>query len=525
MFDLQYNFVLLLIWLASMIIIRTIFSKTRTKATHRLPPSPQALPIIGHLHLLCRNPQQALNKLSNRYGPLIYLLFGSQPSVIVSSAEVAKECLKTNENCFLNRPKMTNLDYLTYGSADFTMTPYGPKWKLMKKLCMAELLGGRTMELHLPLRREETKRFLKSMLRKAEKCEKVDVGAELIRLTNNIISMMALKQRCSEDDDEAQEVRKLVKDMCELARGFNISDMIWFCKKLDLQGYGKKLKHARDGYDKMMEKIMKEHEEARKKRKQSGGDDEFVKDFLDILLEIYEDQSSEIRLTRENVKAFIMNMFGAGTDSTAVTIEWALLELINHPNVMAKARREIDSKVGHNRIVEESDTSKLPYLQAIVKETLRLHPTAPMIMRESTEDCTINGYHIPAKTQLFVNVWSIGRDPNHWENPLEFQPERFTGEEGNIRKSDKLDVKGQNFHYLPFGSGRRSCPGASLAMEVVQTILGGMIQCFEWKVWEEGVGRAVVNMEEGPGISSPTAPPLVCVPVSRLSPSVLNGSV
>ncbi|KAF3442606.1 hypothetical protein FNV43_RR16522 [Rhamnella rubrinervis] len=524
MFDLQDNLVLLLIWLASIIIIRTIFSKTRAKPAHRLPPSPRALPVIGHLHLLGRIPHQALHKLSNHYGPLIYLLFGSKPSVIVSSAEMAKECLKTNEHCFLNRPKMTNIDYLTYGSADFTMTPYGPCWKFMKKLCMSELLGGRTLEVHLPLRREERKRFLKSMLRKAEKGEKVDVGAALIRLTNNIISMMALKQRCSENEDEAHEVRKLVEDMCQLAGRFNASDMIWFCKNLDLQGYGKKLKHVRGGYDKMMEKIMKEHEEARKKRNLNGGDDGFVKDFLDILLDIYEDQSSEFRLTRENVKAFIMNMFGAGTDTSAVTIEWALSELINHPNVMAKARQEIDSEVGHNRTVEESDISNLPYLQAIVKETLRLHPTGPLIVRESTEECTINGYHIPAKTRLFVNVWSIGRDPNHWENPLEFRPERFTGEEGIIRKRDQLDVRGQNFQYLPFGSGRRSCPGASLAMEVVQTTLGGMIQCFEWKVWEEGNG-GVVDMEEGPGISLPRARPLVCVPVSRLSPSVFNGSV
>lgn len=201
---------------------------------------------------------------------------------------------------------MTNVDYLTYGSADFTMTPYGPYWKFMKKLCMSELLGGRTLELHLPLRREERKRFLQSMLRRAEKGEEVDVGAALISLTNNIISRMALKQRCSEDEDEAHEVRKLVKDMCELAGRFNASDMIWFCKNLDLQGYGKKLKHVRDGYDKMMEKIMKEHEEARKQRKENGGDDGYVKDLLDILLDIYEDQSSEIKLTRENIKAFIM---------------------------------------------------------------------------------------------------------------------------------------------------------------------------------------------------------------------------
>ncbi|KAH7512429.1 cytochrome P450 93A3 [Ziziphus jujuba] len=511
MADFQDNFFLLLVGLASMFLIRTIISKTRNKP--RLPPSPRALPIIGHLHLLTKIPHQALHKLSNRYGPLIYLLFGSKPCVIVSSPEIAKECLKTNEKCFLNRPKMANIDYLTYGSADFTMAPYGPYWKFMKKLCMSELLGVRTLDLHIPVRREEIKRFLKSTLRKAEKGEEMEVGAEVIRLTNNIISRMALKRRCSEDEDEAHKVRKLIEEMCELAGRFNASDMFWFCKNLDLQGYGKRLKDVRDGYDRMMEKIMNEHEETRKK-KRSQSDEDGVKDLLDILLDIYEDENSEIKLTRENIKAFIMNMFGAGTDTSAVTIEWALSELINHPNVVEKARKEIDSVVGQSRIVEESDIDNLPYLQAIVKETLRLHPTGPLIVREAIEDCNINGYHIPAKTQIFVNVWALGRDPNHWENPLEFLPERFTG------KKRQLDVRGQHFEYLPFGSGRRSCPGASLAMEVVQTTLGAMIQCFDWKVGEDANGK--VDMEEGPGISLPRAHPLVCVPVSRLSSSAFT---
>lgn len=166
-------------------------------------------------------------------------------------------------------------------------------------------------------------------------------------------------------------------------------------------------------------------------------------------------------------------MFGAGTDTSAVTTEWAMSELINHPYVMAKARQEIDMVIGKSKMVEESDIANLPYIQAIVKETLRLHPTGPLVVRECTEDCIIAGYEIPAKTRLFVNVWAIGRDPNHWENPLEFWPERFLNKE-EMGKS-QLDVRGQHFHLLPFGTGRRSCPGATLAMQVVQTTLAVMI--------------------------------------------------
>ncbi|THG08608.1 cytochrome P450 93A3-like [Camellia sinensis] len=510
--DFQGYIILFLIWLTSIILLRAFF---RNRATSHLPPSPLALPIIGHLHLLAPIPHQALHKLSTRYGPLIHIFLGSVPCLVASSPETAKELLRTHETSFSNRPLMTAVDYLTYGSQDFSFAPYGPYWKFMKKLCMSELLGGRTLDQLLPVRHDEIKRFIELLLRKAKAGEVVDVGGELVRVTNNVISRMIMSERCSEDEDEAGEVRKLIQETAELTGKFNLSDFIWFCKNLDLQGFRKRLKDVRDRFDEMMERIIKEHQDSRKKKKKENCDgDDTVKDLLHILLDISEDENSEIRLSKENIKAFILDIFAAGTDTSAITTEWALAELINHPNIMEKAKNEIDAIVGKSRLVEESDIANLPYLQAIVKETLRLHPTGPMIVRESSEDCTIMGYQIPAKTRLFVNVWAIGRDPNHWENPLEFQPERFVGEEGSGKS--QLDVRGQHFHLLPFGSGRRGCPGTSLALQVVQTSLAAMIQCFEWKVGNGGNGT--VDMEEGPGLTLPRAHPLVCVPVARLSP-------
>ncbi|KAK9026600.1 hypothetical protein V6N11_039435 [Hibiscus sabdariffa] len=536
MADFQGYILLLLIWLVSLILVRTIFSKNRT--TSRLPPSPMALPIIGHLHLVAPIPHQALHKLSTKHGSLMHIRLGSVPCVVASSPEMAKEFLKTHESSFSNRPITAAVDYLTYGSADFSFAPYGPYWKFMKKICMSELLSGRMLDQFLPVRVEEIRRFLQLMEKKASTGEKVDVGGELVRLTNNIVSRMAMNQTCSDNEDEAEEVRKLVEATAELTGQFNLSDFIWFCKNLDLQGMKKKLKHVRDKFDSMMDKIIKEHEEARKRK-----DHDTVKDLLHVLLDTSEDETSDMKLSRENIKAFILvinllshqstsyielsqitkhftrntdtrlhifsqDIFTAGTDTSAITIEWALSELINHPNVMEKARQEMDIVVGKKRIVEESDISNLPYLQAVVKETLRLHPTGPMIVRESSQDCTIGGYDIPAKTRLFVNVWAIGRDPNHWDNPLEFRPERFIEGSGE----NQIDVRGQHFHLLPFGSGRRSCPGTTMALQVVQTSLAAMIQCFEWKV------DGSVDMEEGPGLTLPRAHPLKCVPILRLNP-------
>ncbi|KAJ8900112.1 hypothetical protein K2173_024228 [Erythroxylum novogranatense] len=514
MADFQAYFTIFVIWVVSTILVRSILSKTRHRG--RLPPSPFALPIIGHLHLLAPIPHQALHKLSARYGPLIHIFLGSVPCLVASSPDTAREFLKTHEGSFSDRPKIAAVDYLTYGSADFSFAPYGPYWKFMKKLCMSELLGGRTLDQLLPVRREEMRKFLQFVLKKAIANEAVDVGGELIRVTNNVISRMIMSERCSEEEHEADKVRKLVHEIAVLTGKFNLADFIWFCKKLDLQGFHGRLKEVKDKYDKLTERIIKEHEEERKRNNKIGEGDNSMKDLLHILLDIAEDEKSEMKLTRENIKAFILDIFAAGTDTSAITVEWALAELINHPEIMKKAREEIEQVIGHSRLVEESDIPNLPFLQAITKETLRLHPTGPLIVRESTQDCVIRGYEIPARTRLFVNVWAIGRDPSYWENPLEFYPERFYGTQDNQTRR-QMDVRGQHFELLPFGSGRRGCPGTTLALQLVQTTLAAMIQCFEWEVSGES-GNTVVDMEEGPGLTLSRAHPLVCIPIARLNP-------
>ncbi|OIT00557.1 PREDICTED: cytochrome P450 93A3-like [Nicotiana attenuata] len=505
MAEIQGYLMLFLIWLSSILFLKyVIFRKKTTR--QNLPPSPFGLPIIGHLHLLSPIPHQALHKLSNRYGPLIHIKLGSVPCVVVSSPEIAKQVLKTHENSFLNRPQTSVVDYLTYGSQDFSFAPYGVYWKFMKKICMSELLGGRTLDMLLPVRRDEIKCFVELLLQKAKDGVAVDIEAELLRASNNVISRMLMSERCSENEEEAGSMRKLVQEIAELTGKFNLSDYIWFFKNLDLQGFGKRTKDVHRRFDEVIERIINEHQETRRKRNSlsKDGAGELVKDLLDILLDIAEDQDSELTLTRENIKAFILDIFAAGSDTAAITTEWAIAELMNHPTIMDKAVEEIDSVVGKNRVVEESDMANLPYLEAIVKETLRLHPTGPMIIRESTQDCCIGGYLVPGNTRLLVNTWAINRDPQYWENPLEFLPERFL--------KDKLDVRGQHYHFLPFGSGRRGCPGTSLALQLVQTSLASMIQCFEWKV------SGKLDMEEAPGITLPRANPLVCVPITRLNP-------
>lgn len=320
-----------------------------------------------------------------------------------------------------------------------------------------------------------------------------------MKLTNNVICRMTMSRSCTEADDEAKEVRHLVEQTEELMGRFNLSDYVPFCKHFNSHGFDKQLEGVHRRFDNMMEAILEEKEN-------SVGDNGEVKDILDILLEISKDPKSEVKLTRENIKGFILDMFAAGTETSAITMEWALAELIRHPEVIYKARAEIERVVGKSRVVEEADIGNLPYLEAVVKETLRLHPAGPMILRQSSEDCRVGGYEIPARTTVFVNVWAVGRDAEEWTEPLEFKPERFVG--------SGVDYRGQHYQMLPFGSGRRSCPGTALAMLVIVPALGAMIQCFEWEV----SGGGSVDMEEGPGLTMPRAKPLMCMVVPRLDP-------
>ncbi|XP_077212172.1 cytochrome P450 93A3-like [Tasmannia lanceolata] len=506
MADLQSYATLFLVFLVTALLVRTLFLKSQTKV--RLPPSPMALPILGHLHLLGPLPHQAFHKLSKRYGPLISLRLGSVPCIVASSPQTAKEFLKTHELAFSSRPQNIAVGHLTYGTCGFAFAPYGPYWKFMKKLCVSELLGGRTIDQFEPVRREEMRSFVKLLLEKSKAQETgVNLSRELSNLTNNVVSRMAMSKRSSRTEGEADEVRVVVQAVANLVGTFNLGDYLGFFRKFDVQGFGKRIKDVHKRFDVIMERIIKEHEEERKKEKGGNG----VKDFLDTLLDISEDDNAEIRLRREDIKGFIMDLFVAGTDTSSVTSQWALSELINNPIMCEKARKEIDSVVGKNRLVEESDIANLPYLQAIIKETFRLHPASPISLRQCTQDCKIKGYDIPANASVFINLWAIGRDPKYWDNSLEFRPERFMNDQ------NPTDVRGQYFHLLPFGSGRRGCPGATLALQVIHATVANMIQCFTWKVGH-GEGNAKVDMKEGPGLTLPRAQPLVCVPVARLHP-------
>ncbi|KAL6874161.1 hypothetical protein ACP4OV_014243 [Aristida adscensionis] len=482
----------------------------------RLPPSPFALPVLGHLHLLAPLPHQALHRLAARHGPLLFLRLGSVPAVAACSPDAAREVLKTHEAAFLDRPKPAAVHRLTYGGQDFSFSAYGPYWRFMKRACVHELLAGRTLDRLRHVRREEVARLVASLSRSAAAGAAVDVDAALMGLTGDIVSRMVMSRRWTGDDNDTEEMRSVVAETAVLTGTFNLQDYIGVFKHWDVQGLGKRIDAVHRKFDAMMERILTARDSERRRRRQDDGEVP-AKDLLDMLFDMHEDEAAEMRLTRDNIKAFMLDIFAAGTDTTTITLEWALSELINNPGVLRKAQAELDAVVGGDRLADETDVPRLPYLQAVAKETLRLHPTGPLVVRRSMEACKVAGYDVPAGATVFVNVWAIGRDPASWgPDPLAFRPERFLegGGGGGGGENAGTDVRGQHFHLLPFGSGRRICPGASLAMLVVQAALAAMVQCFEWAP----VGGAPVDMEEGPGLTLPRKHPLVCTVAPRLRP-------
>ncbi|KAL5549775.1 hypothetical protein UlMin_005006 [Ulmus minor] len=421
---------------------------------------------------------------------------------------MAAEIFKTQDLVFSERPPFAFAEKFPYGNDGFFAAKYDDYWRFMKRLCMVELFAPRQLQQSKVVRDEEIARILRRVMERAEKGDAIDLGLEIIKLTNNGICRMAMSSVCSEKecDDEAEKLRELIKNTLDVGLKVAFGDVLGPLKRLAFWFYGKKMIDVIMKYDEILERFMKEHEERRK----IDGFERKDWDLMDILLEVYEDDNAAIKITRTHIKAFFLDLFVGGTTTSAEAMQWTIAELINHPYVLNKLRNEINSVVGSKRLIEESDVPNLPYLKAVVKEILRLYPGVPLVSRICRQNCKIQGFDVPEETKVLVNVYAIMRDPEIWENPNEFWPERFL-EEQSEAITEQMD-----FGFVPFGGGRRRCPGSSLALLMLHATIGAMVQCFDWKlVGDEG---SEVNMQIGETIGLTMAHPLVLVPVIRFNP-------
>ncbi|KAI9128159.1 hypothetical protein K1719_001152 [Acacia pycnantha] len=452
-----------------------------------IPPGPLSLPILGNLHQLQKPLHHAFHRISQRYGLIFSLWFGSRLVVVVSSPSAVQECFTKNDIVLANRPRFLAGEYVSYNCTTLGFAPYGDHWRNLRRIAAVEVLSTHRLQTFLEMRRDEMMRLVQKLAHDScNKFAKVEMKSRFSEMTFNTIMRMISGKRYWGDDHEvgdvedARKFREMIMEVMALGGANNRADFLPILRWFDYDHLVRKLKTLAKRVDGFLQGLIDEHRNAKQR----------ANTMIDHLLSLQESQPEYY--TDQIIKGLVLVMLLAGTDTSAVTLEWAMSCLLNNPHVLEKAKKEIDSQIGQERLIDELDVSKLPYLQSIISETLRLHPAAPLLVpHEASNDCTIAGYNVPRGTMVLVNAWAIHRDPQLWSDPTSFKPERFE-KEGEANK------------LIPFGLGRRACPGAGLAQRTVGMTLGLLIQCFEWKqVSEEGI-----DMTEGLGITMPKVVPL-----------------
>uniref|UniRef100_A0A7N0V4E9 Cytochrome P450 n=1 Tax=Kalanchoe fedtschenkoi TaxID=63787 RepID=A0A7N0V4E9_KALFE len=308
------------------------------------------------------------------------------------------------------------------------------------------------------------------------------------------------------DDGGGSGLREILTELMVLLGAPNVSDFFPALAWIDLQGIETRAKRVFARFDGLIDKAITQSQNKPKQVEKEVQQGKGSTDFLQQLLGL---QDSESSLSLAKIKAMLMDTMVGGMDTTATMVEWTLTELMLHGQVMKKVQDELTEVVGLSDLVEETHLVKLKYLDAAVKETMRLHTPVPLLVpRRPVETTEIRGYRIPKDARIFTNVWAIQRDPSLWDNPRDFTPERFLN-----CASKKWDYSGNNMQYLPFGSGRRMCPGFALAEKSVMHIVASFLHCFNWQV-PEGVK---IGVETKFGIVLKKRDSLVAIPTPRLS--------
>ncbi|KAI3510327.1 hypothetical protein L1887_17228 [Cichorium endivia] len=478
--ELQIPFSLLIFSVAVFLFFKKFKRSNSLDTNKTLPPQPWKLPLIGHLHhLVGVLPHRALGKIAEKLGPVVGLQLGEVTAVVISSPIFAKEVMKTHDLSFANRPNLLNAEIIAYNYTDIVFSPYGDYWRQMRKLCILELLSAKKVRSFHSIREEESWNLVASVAMGGSKT--INLSHQISKMMNAITSRVAVGSRCK---DQAT-LLAVIQEVISLASGFDLADLFPSVKLLHLlTGTRDKLVKLRKQIDQILDGIISDHEERR-----ASGHDNHNEDLLDVLLRLKNDGGLQFPITSDNVKAVIWDMLVAGTDTSSVTIEWAMSELMKNPTVMKKVQLELRHALkGKNRIYE-SDIQELRYFKLVIKETFRLHPPAPLLVpRESRVKCEIGGYHIPANTKVLINAWKIGRDPEYWKDPESFIPERFLDNE--------INMIGTNFELIPFGAGRRMCPGMTLGLANVELPLAMLLYHFNWELPNGGTPQDLDMRED-----------------------------
>ncbi|XP_012465548.1 cytochrome P450 71D10 [Gossypium raimondii] len=484
LFQIIISFLLVLFMAA----IKSVRKSKARNLTQKLIPGPRKLPLIGNFHQLAGPGllHRTLRDLATKHGPIMHLQLGQVSTVVVSSAEMAKEIMKTHDIVFANRPFLVVSMITTYECTDIAFSPYGNYWRHLRKICTEELLSAARVNSFQSIREEEVLNLIETI--KSNEGLAVNLSEKVFSMSYGITARAAFGKKCKNQDAFVS----VISEESKVNSGFLVSEFFPSLKFLDVvSGLKHRVEKIHGEADRILGNIVNDHKESIAKGKRE--------DLVDVLLRLQE--NGEVPLTDNNIKAIIFDIFGGGSETSASVVEWAMSEMIKNPRVMTKAQAEVRQVFQGKGNVDETGIHQLKYLKCVIKETLRLHPVFPLLLpRECSQNCEINGFEIPSKTRVIINAWAIGRDPNHWVEPEKFEPERFI--------NSSVDFVGTNFEFIPFGAGRRICPGILFAVPNVELPLAQLLFHFDWKLPKQ----EDIDMTEEFGLSVRRKTELMLIP-------------
>ncbi|XP_076898057.1 7-ethoxycoumarin O-deethylase-like [Bidens hawaiensis] len=477
------------------ILIRATFSLLGFHKPKNLPLGPARLPIIGNLHLLGDQPHRSLAKLAEIHGPIMSLKLGRLTTLVISSATAAKHVLQKQDLEFSARHVPDAMHACNHAHHSVAWLPVCTEWRTLRRILNSNIFSNSSLEANQHLRSQKVKELV-AYCRKATSLSNdwVDVGRAAFRTSLNLLSNTFFSIDLADPyEDSGKEFKEVISNIMVEAGKPNLVDFFPMLKKIDPQGVRRRLNRHFGKVLEIFEKLIEERLRMGRLKQD---------DVLDVCLKLNQDNPNELNHT--HIKSLLLDMFAAGTDTTSSTLEWAMTEVLCNPHTMTKAKNELEKVIGKGNIVKEDEVLRLPYLSCIIKETLRLHPPVPLLLpRRVDKQVQLNGYTIPKGTQVLVNAWAIGRDSSVWDDSLEFKPERFL--------ESRLDVRGQDFELIPFGAGRRICPGLPLAIRMIPIMLGSLLNNFDWSL-DTNIQHEALDMSEKFGITLSKAKPLCVVP-------------
>nr|KYP42188.1 Cytochrome P450 71D10 [Cajanus cajan] len=422
---------------------------------------------------------------------------------------MAKEIMKTHDITFSNRPQII-VAKVAYNAKDIAFSPHGAYWRQLRKMCTEELLAPKRVQSFRSIREEEVSQFIRTI--SSSEGLVVNLSEKIYPLTYGITARAALGEKYMHQ----QELICIIEEAVLLAGGLCVADLYpsitWLQMFSVVKAKSEKLFRKIDG---ILDHIIEDHKN-RRSSKLCEGDQ---KDLVDVLLGFQQPNKGiplDHPLTDENVKAVILDVFSAGTETSSAVVEWGMSEMVKNPKVMEKAQAELRRVYNSKGHVDETELDQLTYLKCVIKETMRLHPPSPLLLpRESKEKCEINGYEIPAKTRVLINAWSIGRDPMYWSDAETFKPERFF--------ESSIDFRGTNFEFIPFGAGRRMCPGIAFAIADIELPLAKLLYHFDWRL-PNGIKHEELDMSESFGLTARRRNGLCLIPTIYYSHQLIDSS-